>query len=108
LNIEGVDLYGEKRQSTVRALRKHYSSEQIKEAVMSKTNKAFERYLGHAEDDAILSIYRKGAEVIPINEIDTVLIPLLEFLWTFLDFVLVEAAGIEPASENLPLELLRA
>jgi len=29
-------------------------------------------------------------------------------LWTLLDSVLVEAAGIEPASENLPLELLRA
>jgi len=79
---------------------------------MSKTNKAFERYLGHAEDDAILSIYRKGAEVIPINEIDTVLIPLLEGQKilsnrNYLAF-LVEAAGIEPASENLPLELLRA
>jgi len=78
LNVEGVDLYGGTRHSTVRALRKHYSPEQIKEAAMSKTNKAFERYLGQAEDDDILSIYRKGAEVIPIKEIDTGLIPLFE------------------------------
>jgi len=28
-------------------------------------------------------------------------------LWTLLDCVLVEAAGVEPASENLPLQLLR-
>ena len=28
--------------------------------------------------------------------------------WTVLDYVLVEVAGIEPASENLPLEPLRA
>lgn len=78
LNVEGVDLYGGTRHSTVRALRKHYSPEQIKEAAMSKTNKAFERYLGQAEDDDILSIYRKGAEVIPISKIDTGLIPLFE------------------------------
>ena len=29
-------------------------------------------------------------------------------LLILLDSVLVEAAGVEPASENLPLELLRA
>lgn len=77
LGIEDVDLYGGTRHSTVRALRKHYSPEQIKEAAMSKTNKAFERYLGQAQDDEILSIYKRGADVIPIK-IDTALIPLLE------------------------------
>ncbi len=45
---------------------------------MSKTNKAFERYLVQAEDEDILTIYRKGAEVIPINKIDAELIPLFE------------------------------
>lgn len=45
---------------------------------MSKTNKAFERYLGQAEDDDILSIYRQSAQVIPINQIDTGLIPSFE------------------------------
>ena len=42
---------------------------------MSKTNKAFDRYLGQANDSDILSIYRQGAEVIPISKIDTALIP---------------------------------
>lgn len=55
-----------------------YSPEQIKEAAMSKTNKAFERCLGLAHDDDILSIYRRGAEVIPISKIDTALIPDFE------------------------------
>ena len=78
LGIEDVDLYRGTRHSTVRALRRHYSPEQIKEAAMSKTNKAFERYLGQAQDDDILSIYKRGAEVIPISKIDTVLIPEFE------------------------------
>lgn len=66
---------------------------------MSKTNKAFERCLGQAEYDDILSIYRKDAEVIPINKIDAGFIPLFEGqkdkqakLFSFL----VEAPGIEP------------
>jgi hypothetical protein len=45
---------------------------------MSKTNKAFERYLGQAQDDDILSIYKRGAEVIPISKTDTALIPYFE------------------------------
>jgi len=45
---------------------------------MSKTNKAFERYLGQAEDDDILSIYRKSAKVIPINETGKKLVTLFE------------------------------
>ncbi|MFA5322790.1 MAG: hypothetical protein WC373_08965 [Smithella sp.] len=72
------DLYGGTRHSTVRALRRNYSPEQIKEAAMSKTNKAFERYLGQAQDDDILSIYKHGAEVIPVSKIDTALIPDFE------------------------------
>jgi hypothetical protein len=78
LGIKEVDLYGGTRHSTVRALRRHYSPEQIKEAAMSKTNKAFERYLGQAQDDDILSIYKRGAEVIPISKTDTALIPYFE------------------------------
>ena len=77
LKIEGIDLYGGTRHSTVRALRQYRSPEEIKEAAMSKTNKAFDRYLGQANDNEILSIYRQSAEVIPIK-IDTVLIPDLE------------------------------
>ena len=41
------------------------------EAAMSRTDKTFKRYLVQTEDGDILTIYRKGAEVIPINQIDT-------------------------------------
>jgi hypothetical protein len=50
----------------------------LREAAMSITDKAFERYLVQAEDGDILTIYRKGAEVIPISKIDAGLIPLFE------------------------------
>lgn len=75
LDIKDVDLYGGTRHSTVRALRKYRSPEEIKEAAMSKTNKAFDRYLGQANDSDILSIYKQSAEVIPISKLDTALIP---------------------------------
>jgi integrase len=78
LEIEGVDLYGGTRHSSVRALRRYHSPEEIKEAAMSKTNKAFERYMGQANDDDILSIYRKSAKVIPINETGKELVTLFE------------------------------
>lgn len=80
LSVKEVDLYGGTRHSTVRALRKYRSPEEIKEAAMSKTNKAFDRYLGQANDSDILSIYRQGAEVIPISKVDTSLIPDFEGL----------------------------
>jgi hypothetical protein len=48
----------------------------LREAAMLKTDKTFERYLVQTEDGDILTIYRKGAEVIPINQVDTELIPL--------------------------------
>lgn len=44
LGIEGVDLYGGTRHSSAMALRDHFSPEQIKRAVGSATNQAFERY----------------------------------------------------------------
>ncbi len=75
LGIKGVDLYGGTRHSSVRALRKYRSPEEIKEAAMSATNKAFERYMGQANDDDILSIYRQIEEVIPLPLADTVLTP---------------------------------
>ncbi|MFH1079482.1 MAG: hypothetical protein V1766_04360 [Pseudomonadota bacterium] len=75
LGIEGVDLYGGTRHSSVRALRRYRTPEEIKEATMSATNKAFERYMGQANDGDILSIYKQSAEVIPISAPDTALIP---------------------------------
>jgi integrase len=65
LNIIGVDLYAGTRHSTVRALRPHFSPEQLKRAAMSRTNKAFDRYFGQDSDMETLTIYGKGAEVIP-------------------------------------------
>ena len=44
LGIEGVDLYGGTRHSSVRGLREKYSPEEIKIATMHSSNKAFERY----------------------------------------------------------------
>ncbi len=57
LSIEGVDLYGGTRHSTVRAKRKDFTPEQLKEAAMSKTNKAFDRYYGEANDEQIREVY---------------------------------------------------
>ncbi|WP_176761215.1 tyrosine-type recombinase/integrase [Desulforhopalus singaporensis] len=56
LGIDGIDLYGGTRHSTVTALRKQFSPEQIKAGTMHSTNKAFDRYLQVQTDDA-LSIY---------------------------------------------------
>jgi hypothetical protein len=44
LGIQGVDLYGGTKHSTVTALGKVMSPEQIRHATMHQTNKAFERY----------------------------------------------------------------
>ena len=57
LDIEGVDLYGGTRHSTVRDLRRCRTPEEIKLASMHSTNKAFERYFT-VEPDDIRRIYR--------------------------------------------------
>jgi len=71
LGIEGVDLYGGTRHSTARALRKHFSPEEIKRATMHSTNKAFERYFMIEADD-MRDIYKTAT---PHTETDTRLIP---------------------------------
>lgn len=58
LKIDGVDLYGGTRHSTVRALRKHRTPEEIRYASMHSTNKAFERYYRQEGDD-LREIYRE-------------------------------------------------
>jgi len=70
LGIDGVDLYGGTRHSSVRALRKYRSPEEIKRAAMSETNKAFERYMGKDTDDDLRSVYRQSAEVITIKRVE--------------------------------------
>jgi len=67
LGIKGVDLYGGTRHSSVRALRKYHSPEEIKRAAMSETNKAFERYMGKDTDADLRTIYHRSAEVIELK-----------------------------------------
>ena len=45
LGIEGVDLYGGTRHSTLTALGEFLSPEEVKRGSLHKTNKALERYL---------------------------------------------------------------
>lgn len=56
LGIQGVDLYGGTRHTTVRELRRYRTPEEIKLASMHSTNKAFERYY-RVEGDDIRRIY---------------------------------------------------
>lgn len=67
LGVEGVDLYGGTRHSSARALREHFSPEQIKRATMHTTNAAFERYFTMESDD-VRSIYKKSADVIEFKK----------------------------------------
>ena len=60
LSIEEIDLYGGTRHSSVIALQKHFSPEQIKQGTMHQTNKAFERYFKVGADD-IRTIYGESA-----------------------------------------------
>jgi hypothetical protein len=64
LGIEGVHLYGGIRHSSVRALRKYRSLEEIKRAAMSEIIKAFERYMGKDTDDDLRSVYTQSTKVI--------------------------------------------
>jgi hypothetical protein len=57
LGIEGVDLYGGTRHSTVRELRRYRTPEEIWLASMHSTNKVFERYF-QVESDDLRAIYR--------------------------------------------------
>jgi len=58
LKIDGVDLYGGTRHSTVTALSQYMTPEQIRAGTMHSTNKAFERYFQKTAKDAKL-VYAK-------------------------------------------------
>lgn len=66
LGIEGVDLYGGTRHSTVLALRQFATPEQIKRATMHSTNKAFERYF-RIESDEVREIYKMAQGGPPVG-----------------------------------------
>lgn len=73
LGIEGLDLYGGTRHSSVRALAEKFTPEQIKR-VGWKTNKAFERYLGPAERDETHRLYQSASR--GVEKAATVPLPL--------------------------------
>jgi hypothetical protein len=56
LGIEGVDLYGGTRHSTLRDLRRYRTPEEIRLASMHSTNKAFEKYY-QIEPEDLRKIY---------------------------------------------------
>lgn len=60
VGIEGVDLYGGTRHSSVVALREHFTPEQIKLGTMHQTNKAFERYF-RIEAEDVRNIYSRSS-----------------------------------------------
>ena len=56
LGVEGIGLYGGTRHSSVTALRKFYTPEEIKRATMHSTNQAFGRYC-QTEAEGLRKIY---------------------------------------------------
>lgn len=59
LGIEGVDLYGGTRHSSVRALRHTHTPEQIKWATLHRTNAAFERYFS-VDSEYLTNVYQQA------------------------------------------------
>jgi integrase len=59
LGIESVDLYGGTRHSTVISLGELFTPEQLKQASMHNTNKAFERYF-RVKPEAVRDVYQTG------------------------------------------------
>jgi len=56
LGIEGIDLYGGTRHSSMIDLRRRHSTEDVKRAAGTRTNKALERYL-HITADEVRPLY---------------------------------------------------
>jgi integrase len=61
LGIEGIDLYGGTRHSTAIYLGQFFTPEQLKQATMHATNKAFERYF-QTSPQAIKSVYEVAGQ----------------------------------------------
>ena len=62
LDIEGVDLYGGTKHSTVRGMREFFRPDEIRQGTGIASNKAFERYFQHEFEDE-LKIYQKRNEL---------------------------------------------
>ena len=62
LGIEGIDLYGGTKHSTVKGMREFFRPDEIKQGTGIVSNKAFERYFQHEFEDE-RRIYRKRNEL---------------------------------------------
>lgn len=79
LGVDGVDLYGGTRHSTVTALSNQFSREEIKEyGTGHDTSKAFERYF-QAETSTSLDVYRQAAQRVDADKHLTNVVPLEKF-----------------------------
>jgi len=68
LGINGVDLYGGTKHSSITDLKKYFSPEKIKKASRIATNDAMERYLQFELSDSI-EIYQKSTDTPLIHQI---------------------------------------
>jgi len=68
LGIQGVDLYGGTKHSSARALRRIHSPEEIQRAMMTKSNKAFERYFKIESEDARMVYQSNRGQVIKLKK----------------------------------------
>jgi ribosomal protein S27AE len=68
LRIEDVDLYGGTKHSSARALRRIHSPEEIQRAMMTKSNKAFERYYKIESEDARMVYQSNRENVVPFKK----------------------------------------
>lgn len=68
LGIEGVDLYGGTKHSSARALRKFHTPEEIQRAMMTTTNKAFERYFKMESEDARMVYQSNRGQVLEFKK----------------------------------------
>ncbi len=69
LGVEDVDLYGGTKHSSARALRRIHSPEEIQRAMMTKSNKAFDRYFKVEADDARTVYQSNRGVVIPLRKV---------------------------------------
>ncbi len=75
LGVEGVDLYGGTKHSTVKSMREYFSPSEIKQGTGIASNKAFERYFQHENQDELkicqkrneLRRQSKGGNVLAMN-----------------------------------------
>jgi len=111
LGVKDLDLYGGTKHTSVTALAEYHSPEEIRMGAKISTNKAFERYLQIDERKTVELYRRASARVLPMRkakEGPNDFGPSEERKYSNKHDFLVEAAGVEPASGNLQLQLLHA